>query len=82
MTHAEIVGLTSREPKKTFEEMLVAIRDSLSDLESSDDGEDWEDEDEEETEQGNLTEDDEPGWVRGSITKTVKQCMKGFRRRR
>jgi hypothetical protein len=32
MTHAEIAGLMSREPEKTFEEMLVAIGDSLSDL--------------------------------------------------
>ena len=75
MTQAEIAGLTSREPKKTFEEMLVAIRDSLSDLASSDDGEDGEEEDDEETEQGNLSEDDEPGWVMGTITKTVQQRM-------
>jgi len=47
MTHAEIAGLTSREPEKTFEEMLVAIGESLSDLASSDDGEDGEDEDDE-----------------------------------
>ena len=72
MTHAEIVGLTFREPEKSFEEMLVAIGDSLSDLASSDDGENWEDEDDEETEQGNWSEDDEPGWVMGTITKTVQ----------
>ena len=42
MTHAEIAGLTSREPQKTSEEMLVAIGDSLSDLACSDDGEDGE----------------------------------------
>jgi len=78
MTHAEIAGLTSREPEKTFEEMLVAIGDSLSDLSSSDDGEDEEEEDDEETEQGNLSEDDEPGWVMGTITKTVQQHMDRF----
>jgi hypothetical protein len=44
MTHAEFTRLTSREPKKTFEAMLVAIGDRLSDLASSDDGEDGEDE--------------------------------------
>jgi len=71
MAHAEIAGLTSREPEKWFEEMLIAIRDSLSDLASSDDGEDREDEDDEETEQGKLSEDDEPGWAMGTITKTV-----------
>jgi len=52
MTHAEITRLTSREPKMTIEEMLVAIGDSLSDLACSEDGEDGEDEDDEETEQG------------------------------
>ena len=61
MTHAEIAGLTTREPEKTFEEMLVAIGDSLSDLASSDDGEDGEDEDDEATEHGKLSDDDEPG---------------------
>jgi hypothetical protein len=79
MTQAEIAGLTSREPEKTFEEMLVAIGDSLSDLASSDDGEDGEEENDEETEQGNLSEDDEPGWVMGTITKTVQQRMERFR---
>jgi len=81
MTHAELAGLTSRKPEKTFEEMLVAIRDSLSDLASSDDGEDGEDEDDEETQQRKLSEDDEPGWVMASITKTVRQSMERFRQK-
>jgi hypothetical protein len=59
--------------------MLVAIGDSLSDLASPDDGEDGEDENDEETEQGKLSEDDEPGWVMGTITKTVQQCLERFR---
>jgi len=75
MTHAEITGLTSREPEKTFEKMVFASGNSLSDLASSDNGEDCEDEDDQETEQGNLSEDDEPGLVMGTITKTVQQCM-------
>jgi len=79
MTHAELVGLTSRKPEKTFEEMLVAIGDSLSDLASSDDGKDGEDEDDEETEQGKLSEDDKPGWVMATITKPVPQRMERFR---
>jgi len=79
MTHAEIAGLTSRELEKTFEEMPVAIRGSLSDLANSDAGEDGEDEDDDETEQGKLSEDDEPGWVMGTITKTVQLCMERFR---
>jgi len=77
MVHTEIAALTSREPEKTFEEMMAAIGASLSDLASSDDGEDREDEDEE-TEQGRLSKDDEPGWVIGTITKTVQQRMESF----
>jgi hypothetical protein len=79
MPHAEIVGLTSRESEKTFEEMLVAIGDSVSDLASSNNGEDEEDEDDEETEQRNSSEDDEPSGVMGTITKRVQQRMKRFR---
>jgi hypothetical protein len=37
--HAGKAGLTTREPETTFEKMLNAIGDSLSDLASSDDGE-------------------------------------------
>jgi hypothetical protein len=81
MTQAEIAGLTSRAPEKRFEEMPVAIGDSLSDLASSDDGEDGEEEDDGETEQGNLSEDDEPGWVMGTITNTVQQRMERFRQK-
>jgi hypothetical protein len=77
---AENVGLTNREPEKTFQEMMVAIGDSLSDHVSSDDGDDGEEEDEE-TEQGQLSEDDEPGWVMGTITKTVQQCLERFRQK-
>jgi hypothetical protein len=62
-----------------FEEMLVAIGDSLSDLASSEHGEDGEEEDDEGTEQGNLSDDDKPGWVMGTITKTVQQRMERFR---
>jgi len=78
MTHAEIAGLTSRNPEMRFEEMVVAIGDSLSDVASSNDGEDGEDDDDEETERGKLSEDDEPGWVMRTITKTVQQHMKRF----
>ena len=75
MTHAEISRLMSGEPERVFEEMLVAMGDSQSDLASSDDREDGEDEDDEETEQGMLSEDDKPGWVMATITKTVQQRM-------
>lgn len=65
--------LTGREPAQKFEEMLDAIRVSLSDLISSDtkvDGEDDED-----TEQGKLSEHDEPNWVMQTIPKMVNQRM-------
>jgi len=78
MKHAEIAGLTIREPKKTFEEMMVGIGNILSDLASSDDGEDGEDEADGEAEQSKLSKDDEPGWVMSTITKTVHQGMDSF----
>jgi len=71
----------SREPERAFEQMLVAIGDSLSDLGSSDDGEDAEDEDDEETEQGKQSKDGKPGWVMGTITKTVQQRMATFQQK-
>jgi len=78
---AENAELTNREPEKTVQEMIVALRDSLSDLVSSDDVEDGEDEDDEETEQGNLREDDEAGWVTGTISKMVQQRIERFRQK-
>jgi hypothetical protein len=72
MKHAAITGLTTREPEKTFEEMMVAIGGSLSDLVDSDVGEDGADEDDREIEQGKLSEDDKPGWAMGTITTMVQ----------
>jgi hypothetical protein len=60
--------------------MMAAIGVSLSDLASFDDWDDREDEDEE-TEQGKQSEDDEPGWVMGTISKPVQQCMQSFRQK-
>jgi len=81
LTHADLAGLTSRKPEKRFEEMLVAIGDSLSGLASYDYREDGEDEDDDENELGMLSEDDEPGWVMGTITKTVQLRMERFRQK-
>jgi len=77
MWNAEMVGLTTTKSEMTFKEMLYGIRDDLRDLASSDDGEDWEDKDvdEEDSELGKLSEDDEPGWMMGAISKTVQYCM-------
>jgi len=78
---AENAGLTTREPEKTFYEMMVAIGDSLSDIASSDNGEDGEDKDNQETEQGQLSEDDEPSWAMGTITRTVQQRIEMIRKK-
>jgi len=61
--------------------MIVAIGDSLSVLASSNNGEDGEDEDDEETEKGQLSEDDEPGWVKGTITQTGQQRREKFQQK-
>jgi hypothetical protein len=67
----------------TFEEMLNAIGDSLSDLASSEDEEDGKDEedDEEDTWHGKLSEEVEPRWVMGTISKLVQHCMESFRQK-
>jgi len=80
MTTAGNVGATTRKPKTTFEEMLNSLGDSLSDLASSDDHQDGEDkeDDEEDTVHGKLSDDDEPGWVMGTISKTVQHRMESF----
>jgi len=58
---------------------MVAIRDSLIDLGSSDVWEDGEDEDDEVTEQGLRSENDEPSWVMGRITITGQQQVERLR---
>ena len=77
MRNAEKAGLTTTKPEMTFEEMSNTIRDSLSDLASSDNGENWEDEDDDEEDPagGKLSEDDKPRWVMGTIRTTVQYRM-------
>jgi hypothetical protein len=53
MENVEKGRLTTTKPEITFEEMLNAIGDSLSDLASSDNEEDGEDEDVDEVDTGN-----------------------------
>jgi hypothetical protein len=74
---------TTTKTEITFQEMLNAIGDSLSDLESSEDKEDGDDEDddEEDTGYGKLSEDDEPGWVMGTISKTGQHRMECVRQK-
>ena len=81
MSNFENAGLTTRKPENVIEEMLNAIGDSLSYLATCDDSEDVEDEhddDDEETEQGKPSQDDEPGWVVGIISKMVQRRMERF----
>ena len=80
MRNAGNTGLTTTKPETTFEEMLNAMGDSLSDFASSDDREDVEDEDdhEEDPELGKVSEDDEPGGVMGTISETVQHRMERF----
>jgi len=75
---AENACLTTREVEKTFKEMMVATGVSLSDIASFNDGEDGELKNEEDTEQGKLSEDDERGWVTGTISNIVPQHMEEF----
>jgi len=81
LTNAEKAGFTTTKPEPTTEEMLNAIGNSLSDLASSDNVEDGaeEDDDEKDPEVGKLSGDDEPGWVMGTISKSVQHGMECFR---
>jgi len=83
LRNVEKARSTTTKPETTFEEMLNAIRGSLSDLASSEDEEDGEDEDddEEDTELGKLSEDDELGWVMGRISKKIQHCMESIRQK-
>lgn len=73
MRNAETTESRSRKPVNTFEVMLYAIRDRLSNLASSNDDESGEDkeDDEKESQLGKMSEDDKPGWVLVTISKTV-----------
>jgi len=75
---------TTTKPQITFEKMLNAIGDGLSDLASSEDEEDAEDEDDDEegTGHGKLSEDDEPGCVMGTISKRYSTAWRACSRSR
>jgi hypothetical protein len=64
----------------SFEEMLNAVGDSLSDLANSENEEEGgdQDDDEEDIGHGKLSKDAEPGFVMGTISKTVQHCMGSF----
>jgi len=81
MGTAENKGLTTKQPKNTFQKMMVAIRDSLSNLARSDHRDDGEHDHDDETEEGKLSKDDEPSCVMGTISRTVQQRMGRFRQK-
>jgi len=74
-------GSTTRKPEKTFDEMMNAIEDSVSNLGRSDNEEHGEDEDNDEEGKvlGKLSLDEDPGWVMGTISTTVHPRMESFR---
>jgi len=80
MMNVEKARSTTTKPESTFKKMLNAFGDSLSNHASSADEEDGEDEDEDEadTKLGKLSEDDELGWVMGTISSTVQTLMESF----
>ena len=81
MSTAEYAGATTRKPARLGQEILNAFGNSLSNLASSDNEQNGEDEEdkEEDTELSKLSDEDEPGWVMGTIVKTVQHCMEYFR---
>jgi len=83
MRKAEKAGLPTTKPESAFEEMLNLIRDSLSDLASSDYVEDGLDEDDDEVDPGvgKLSKDDKPSWVMGTISNMVQHRKDHFQQK-
>jgi hypothetical protein len=80
-SNAENMGLTTRMFEKTFEQMLNTIGNAMCDHAISNDEQHGDDEkgDDKVIELSKMREDDEPGWVMGTISKTGKQRMEHFR---
>ena len=74
-------GRQPESPEQSFEEQMNAIGDSMRDLASSDAEQNGEDKEyyEDDTELGKLSDDEEPGWVMGTISKTVQHRLESFR---
>jgi hypothetical protein len=73
MRMAGKAGLKMRKPEKTFQDLCYPIGDSRSNRTSADDEEAVKNKEdyEEDTIVGKLSQDDEPGWVIGTISKMV-----------
>jgi len=79
ISNVEMAGLTTRKNEKTLDRMLNAIGDSLSDLaRSNNEANTYDEQENEDTEQGKLSEHDEPGWVMGTVSKMVQRRMQMF----
>jgi hypothetical protein len=77
MATSDNAGATTRKPETMFDGMLNAIPASPSHLASSNDEQNGEGEEdnEEDTELGKLSDDDNPGWVKGTISDTLQHCI-------
>jgi len=80
--NAEKAQLIIRKSDNAFQEVLDAIWDSMNDLRSSENEEDVENTEDiaEDIELANLSEDDKPGWVIGTISKTVQHQMRSYQK--
>ena len=81
MRKVENVGLTTRESKKMFQEMMVAMGDSLSDLAYSDDEDDGDDDNDDDTVLVTLSKNDEPRWVISTMPKMSQQRIDVFQQK-
>jgi len=64
-----------------LQEMIIAIRGSLSDLAISDNKKDGDDEENEDIELCKLTEDDNPSWVVGTTSQILQERMERLRQK-
>jgi len=71
-------GINDHRARNNISWEIVAIQDSQRDIASSNDVENGDHEHDEETQLGQLSEDDEPYYMMGTITKTVQQRMERF----
>jgi len=78
--NTEKAGLTTTKSETTYEEIMNAIGDSVSDLASFNNWESGEDKDgdEEDPQLGKVSEDDEPGLVMCTISRMVQHRLQHF----
>ena len=61
-------------------EVIITIQHTLSDLATSDNGEHGEDLDVKKTAQSLVSDNEEPGWVIGTLTRIAQQALRRFLR--